>query len=161
MINKDQLKDKISYQNLNNCLILRRLIFKNKTLKYLVIKNKEYDKDGNIINSSQENIAVDNIVKKKSELLKLGFIELIRMNDHCYTYSKNNHEFIIEHVEGLGTFIEFENLNYDSNTKNGDSVNELIELFNSFKIDYDHSDYFCKKAWLLIKKQKPQCIKEI
>lgn len=159
MIKKEQLVNKITLNDLNNCIILRKLIFKDKTLKYMVIKNKEYDENGNIIKSNQMNIDIQYVTKEKSRLLANGYVELIKMNDHCYTYSKNNHEFIIEHIDELGTFIEFENMNYDSNTKNGNSINDLIELFNSFNIDYDHNDYFCKKSWLLIKKQKSQYIK--
>ena len=43
MIKKEQLVNKITLNDLNNCIILRKLIFKDKTLKYMVIKNKEYE----------------------------------------------------------------------------------------------------------------------
>lgn len=159
LIKKEYLNKKISYQDLNKCLIIRELIFKNKTLKYLVIKNKEYDENGNIINSSQENIDIDDLQQTKDEYLSKGYVELIKMDDYCYTYSKDQHEFIIEYIEHLGIFIEFENKNYDSNLINGKNIEELIKLFDTFNIDYDKSNYFIKKAWLLIQKEKSEYIK--
>ena len=160
LIKKEKLENKLTYHDLNDCIIFRELIFKNKIIRNIVIKYKQYDDNGNIIKSKQINKEVDNFIRKKNEYLKNGYVELIKMNDYCYTFSKNMHEFIIEHVNSLGTFIEFENHNYDSNIKNGDSIEELIELFNTFNIPYDKSDYFCKKAWLLIKKEKSEYISE-
>lgn len=159
LIKEEDLKNKLDYSDLNKCIILRELIFKDRKLKYKVIKNKIYDNDGNIIDSSQENIDIKSVVDTKKEYLSNGYVELIRMDDYCYTFSKNNHEFIVEHIHELGTFIEFENINYDSNLRNGESIEELIELFNSFNIDYDHSSYFCKKAWLLINKLRKEYVK--
>ena len=78
----------------------------------------------------------------------------MRMDDYCYTFSKSNHEFIVEYVAPIGTFIEFEDRNFYSNLRNGESIEELITLFNTFKIKYDKSDYFVKKAWLLLNKEK-------
>ena len=92
--------------------------------------------------------------------LKNGYIELVKMDDYCYTFSKNMHEFIVEHINGLGTFIEFEDRNFDSSISSGESIEELITLFDSFNIEYYKDSYFCKKAWLLIKQERPEYIKE-
>lgn len=147
--NKDSLK---TYHDLNKCIILRELVFKDRVLKYIVLKNKEYDNNGNVIESKQENIEIKSVLETRKEYLSQGYVELLRMNDYCYTFSKNRHEFIVEHIPSLGTFIEFEEKNYDSETINGETIEELIELFDTFNIEYDRSDYFCKKAWLLIQK---------
>ena len=154
LIKKEEIDSIKSYEDLNKCIILRELLFKDKILKYLVIKNKTFDQKGNVIDSKQENITIKSVVDTKNNYLKNGYIELIRMDDYCYTFSKNRHEFIIEHIPLLGTFVELENLNYDSDVVNGNSVEELIALLDSLNLNYDKSDYFCKKAWLLIENER-------
>ena len=54
---------------------------------------------------------------------------------------KWNHEFIVEYVAPIGTFIEFEDRNFYSHLRNGESIEELITLFDTFKIKYDKSDF--------------------
>ncbi len=159
LIKKEALEDKLTYQDLNKCIIFRKLIFKDKVLRYIVKKEKQYDDKGNIIESKQENITTENLLKVKEDYLNNGYVELIRMDDYCYTYSKNRHEFIVEHINEIGTFIEFENKNYYSNEINGVSIEELISLFDTFKISYDRNNYFFKKAWLLIQKLHPEYVK--
>ena len=154
MIKKEEKDNINSYEDLNKCLILRELILKDKVLKQIVNKEKTFDFKGRIIKSNQETIEILNVPSKKTELEKEGYVELMRMDDYCYTFSKNNHEFIIEYVAPIGTFIEFEDRNFYSNLKNGESIEELISLFDTFKIKYDRNDYFIKKAWLLLNKEK-------
>lgn len=154
MIKKEEKDNINSYEDLNKCLILRELILKDKVLKQIVKKEKTFDFKGRIIKSNQETIEILNVPSKKTELEKEGYVELMRMDDYCYTFSKNNHEFIIEYVAPIGTFIEFEDRNFYSNLKNGESIEELISLFDTFKIKYDRNDYFIKKAWLLLNKEK-------
>ena len=154
MVKKEDLNNLNSYEDLNKCLILRELLLKEKVLRQLVKKEKIFDRKGRIIKSKQDTIDIHNVPLKKSELEKEGYVELMRMDDYCYTFSKNNHEFIIEYVAPIGTFIEFEDRNFYSNLKNGETIEELISLFDTFKIKYDRNDYFVKKAWLLLNKEK-------
>ena len=154
MVKKEDLNNLNSYEDLNKCLILRELLLKDKVLRQLVKKEKIFDREGRIIKSKQDTIDIHNVPSKKSELEKEEYVELMRMDDYCYTFSKNNHEFIIEYVAPIGTFIEFEDRNFYSNLKNGETIEELISLFDTFKIKYDRNDYFVKKAWLLLNKEK-------
>lgn len=152
MIKKGEVVE--SYKDLNKCIILRELLLKDKVLRQIVKKEKIYDSEGRILQFKQETNNIHNVPFKKAELERDGFVELMRMDDYCYTFSKNNHEFIVEYVAPIGTFIEFEDRNFYSNLKNGESIEELISLFNTFKINYDKDDYFVKKAWLLLKKER-------
>lgn len=153
LIKNEDFSNELSYEDFNKCLILRELIFKDKTLRLLLRKIKTYDSSGNIIESQEESTSIDDVKKIKTEYLENGYKELIKMDDYCYTFSKNMHEFIVEHINSLGTFIEFENRNFDSIISNGNSIEELISLFDTFNIPYIKDDYFCKKAWLLYKKE--------
>ena len=154
MVKKEDLNNINSYEDLNKCIILRELLLKEKVPRQLVKKEKIFDREGRIIKSKQDTIDIHNVPSKKTELEKEGYVELMRMDDYCYTFSKNNHEFIIEYVAPIGTFIEFEDRNFYSNLRNGESIEELISLFDTFKIKYDRNDYFVKKAWLLLNKEK-------
>jgi hypothetical protein len=139
---------------MNKCLILSELLLKEKIIRKVLQKDKIYDREGRIINNIQKEIEVHNIPNEKKKLEQEGYVELMRMDDYCYTFSKKNHEFIIEYVAPIGTFIEFEDRNFYSNLRNGESIEELIELFDTFNIKYDKSDYFIKKSWLLYNKIK-------
>jgi hypothetical protein len=154
MIKKEDLNNINSYEDMNKCLILRELLLKEKIIRKVLQKDKIYDREGRIINNIQKEIEVHNIPNEKKKLEQEGYVELMRMDDYCYTFSKKNHEFIIEYVAPIGTFIEFEDRNFYSNLRNGESIEELIELFDTFNIKYDKSDYFIKKSWLLYNKIK-------
>ena len=140
MIKKEEVNNFNSYEDFNKCLILRELILKDKVLRQLIKKEKTFDREGRIIKSNQDIIDINNVPSRKIELEKEGYIELMRMDDYCYTFSKNNHEFIVEYVAPIGTFIEFEDRNFYSNLRNGESIEKLITLFDTFKIKYDKSD---------------------
>ena len=127
---------------------------KEKVLRKVLKKEKVFDREGRIIRNIQREIEVNNIPNERKRLEQEGYVELMRMDDYCYTFSKKNHEFIIEYVAPIGTFIEFEDRNFYSHLRNGESIEELIELFDTFNIKYDKSDYFIKKSWLLYNKLK-------
>ena len=154
MVKKEDLNNINSYEDMNKCLILRELLLKEKVLRKILKKEKEFDREGRIIRNIQREIEVNNIPNERKRLEQEGYVELMRMDDYCYTFSKKNHEFIIEYVAPIGTFIEFEDRNFYSHLRNGESIEELIELFDTFNIKYDNSDYFIKKSWLLYNKLK-------
>ena len=154
MVKKEDLNNINSYEDMNKCLILRELLLKEKVLRKILKKEKEFDREGRIIRNIQREIEVNNIPNERKRLEQEGYVELMRMDDYCYTFSKKNHEFIIEYVAPIGTFIEFEDRNFYSHLRNGESIEELIELFDTFNIKYDKSDYFIKKSWLLYNKLK-------
>ena len=154
MIKKEDKDNLNSYKDMNKCLIIRELLLKEKVIRQVLKKEKQFDIEGRIVKNVQTEIMINNIPSKRKELEQQGYVELMRMDDYCYTFSKNNHEFIIEYVAPIGTFIEFEDRNFYSNLRNGESIEELIELFDTFRIKYDKSDYFIKKSWLLYNKLK-------
>ena len=154
MVKKEDLNNINSYEDMNKCLILRELLLKEKIIRQVLKKEKIFDREGRIIKNVQKEIDVNNIPNERKRLEQEGYVELMRMDDYCYTFSKKNHEFIIEYVAPIGTFIEFEDRNFYSNLRNGESIEELIELFDTFNIKYDKSDYFIKKSWLLYNKLK-------
>ena len=154
MIKKEDKDNLNSYEDMNKCLIIRELLLKEKVIRQVLKKEKQFDKEGRIIKNVQTATIINNVPNKRKELEQQGYIELMRMDDYCYTFSKNNHEFIIEYVAPIGTFIEFEDRNFYSNLRNGESIEELIELFDTFRIKYDKNDYFIKKSWLLYNKIK-------
>ena len=154
MVKKEDLNNINSYEDMNKCLILRELLLKEKIIRQVLKKEKIFDREGRIIKNVQKEIDVNNIPNERKRLEQEGYVELMRMDDYCYTFSKKNHEFIIEYVAPIGTFIEFEDRNFYSHLRNGESIEELINLFDTFNIKYDKSDYFIKKSWLLYNKLK-------
>ena len=75
-------------------------------------------------------------------------------NTYRHVLLKAKNEVCDRLLQDLPKVVELENLNYDSDVVNGNSVEELIALLDSFNLNYDKSDYFCKKAWLLIEKER-------
>lgn len=81
LIKKDTKRD--NYLSvLNNCVLLRNIINETRNKKMLTYKYKEYNEKSEIIKQGKIKVNVDDIENSKLLFERLGFEELIRINDH-------------------------------------------------------------------------------
>ena len=129
---KELKKDNI--QNiLKKSVLLRSLKLENKEIKKITYKNKEIDKNGDIISEQKINLDCSDLEKAKDLFKHLEFEELIRVRYKVIVYSKGKVEYAFQDVENLGNLIEYENID-DFEGKSLDEINTVKKnMFEEIK----------------------------
>jgi len=127
-LNKDNIQT-----ILKKSVLLRSLKLENKEIKKITYKNKETDKDGDIISEQKINLDCSDLEKAKDLFKHLEFEELIRVRYKVIVYSKGKVEYAFQDVENLGNLIEYENID-DFEGKSLDEINTVKKnMFEEIK----------------------------
>lgn len=118
-LNKDNIQT-----ILKKSVLLRSLKLENKEIKKITYKNKEIDKDGDIISEQKINLDCSDLEKAKDLFEHLEFEELIRVRYKVTVYGKCKVEYAFQDVENLGVLIEYENMD-DFEGKSLDEINTV------------------------------------
>ena len=144
LINKvDKKGDYLSM--LNKCVLIRHAIDDNKETKALTYKYKEYNEKKEITKQGKINVGIDDIDNLKMLFEKLGFEELIRINDHMLVYATDKDELVIQKVNGKHIYIEIEDeCHYANRVYN--SIDEMKNVITDNNVPIKDNNYFVKKA---------------
>ena len=127
-LNKDNIQT-----ILKKSVLLRSLKLENKEIKKITYKNKETDKDGDIISEQKINLDCSDLEKAKDLFEHLEFEELIRVRYKVTVYGKGKVEYAFQDIENLGVLIEYENMN-DFEGKSLDEINTVKKnMFEEIK----------------------------
>ena len=116
-LNKDNIQT-----ILRKSVLLRSLKLENKEIKKITYKNKDIDKNGDIISEQKINLDCSDLEKAKDLFEHLEFEELIGVRYKVIVYSKDKVEYAFQDVENLGVLIEYENID-DFEGKSLDEIN--------------------------------------
>lgn len=144
---------KISLENSNHLLSNYILVRENVGKKIMfVLKEKKFDDKGNII--SQTSCKCEIVDKEKGEkfIEQLKYKKMLEIKDHNILLSNGKHEIYVQEVENLGVYIEMEQKNIYSDNNNGDTIEDIITIFNSFNLHIDKKSYFVKKSYDMLEK---------
>ena len=149
-------KDKVisldnSNELLSNYVLIRQTLPKNVVC--FKLKEKKFDELGNILNQSSCSCEVKDKQKAIIFIEKLGYKELLKINDHNILMSNGKNEIYIQDVEDLGVYLEMEQKNIYSTNDNGKDINEIINNLNSYNLDIDKNNYFVKKAYDMLERK--------
>ena len=127
-LNKDNIQT-----ILKKSVLLRNLKLENKEIKKITYKNKEIDKNGDIISEQKINLDCSDLEKAKDLFEHLEFEELIRVKYKVMVYNKDKVEYAFQDVKNLGVLIEYENMN-DFEGKSLDEINTVKKnMFEEIK----------------------------
>ena len=130
---------------LNKCILIRHIIKEEKETKLLTYKYKEYNENGDITKQGKVNVKIDDIDNSRLLFEKLGFEELIKINDHMMIYATDKDEFAIQIVNNKHIYIEVERqCNYADRFYN--SIDEMKKVIIDNNIQIKGNDFFVKKA---------------
>lgn len=118
---------------LKKSVLLRSLKIGNKEIKKITYKNKELDKNGDVISEDKINIECGDLEKAKELFEHLEFEELVKVKYKVLVYTKGKIEYAFQDVKNLGTLIEYENTE-DFAGKSLSEINEAKEnMHNEIK----------------------------
>lgn len=144
LINKNDKEDDY-LSMLNKCVLIRNIIEEDKETKLLTYKYKEYNENKEITRQGKVKVKIDDISNSKLLFEKLGFQELIRINDHMLVYATDKDELVIQNVNNKHIYIEIEDkCNYADRFYN--SIDEMKKVITDNNIPIKNNYFFVKKA---------------
>lgn len=131
---------------LKKCILIRDVVGIEKCLLH---KYKEYDKNGDIIKQGKLKCPIDDIDKALKFMESIKYHKLFSIYDKCIVYANDKTELIVQLVNDKYIFIEVEDKGeYIKRKYNG--VEELKEDLLSYNLPIDTSNFFVKKALILL-----------
>lgn len=147
MINKEiNITELNDLEVLKKCILVRDVVDIEKSLVY---KNKEYDSEGNIIKQSKIKCPILDIDKGIKFMEEINYIKLFNIIDKCIVYVNNDNELVVELVNDKYIFIELES-NPEYINKKYTCYLDMINELNSYNLPIDKTNYFVKKAVLVL-----------
>ena len=144
LINKNDKKGEY-LSMLNKCVLIRDIIEEDKETKMLTYKYKEYNENKEIIKQGKVKVKIDDIENSKLLFEKLGFEELIRINDHMLVYATDQDELVIQNVNDKHIYIEIEDECPHAN-RTYNSIDEMKAVIFNNSIPFKNNNFFVKKA---------------
>lgn len=126
---------------LNNCILIRK---EGTHFQGFTLKKKEYKENGDIKKNQKLYLEVPNLETGKTFLEFIGYHELFHLKQKMYFYKKGNASLSVQIVENLGTFLEYE-------AEEGETEEQIKKILENI-FHQTFSNYYEKKAIEYIKK---------
>lgn len=126
---------------LSKCIIVRNVDNYNT----FIYKIKEYDEEENIISQQKIECKIDNINDGIKLLNMLNYKELLNIKSELIFYKRDDLDILVQIVNDDFILIEMEDEKFDN-------VEDMIKSFENLDIDYDKTNYFVKKAQIILRK---------
>ena len=126
---------------LKNCVLIRNIITKDKEIKKITYKYKEYNDKKEIIKQGKVECGIEDEMEAQKLLEVMGYHQLIKIVDHSKIFSNGVTELAVQLVNDKHIYIELE--------ENGQTLNTVEDLkreINSYGIPFKSDNYFVKKA---------------
>jgi len=141
----------IQYQDLiNNSFLLRK--FSDDSTHYMIYKNKEFDKNGNVVSEEKIISKIDSFESVKNILNNANFNNYANILTKIYVFKKDDIEFVLQNVESLGLFIEIEEFKAIKNFSTEEKLDKLITFLKKLNLNIG-DNYNCKKLEMIIKQK--------
>ena len=147
MIDKDIDLSKLSkLEILKKCILVRNIVNIKKELLY---KYKKYDVNGDILEQGKVECPVIDIEKAIGFMESINYKKLFNIYDRCIVYANKETELVVQLVNNKYIFIEMES-ECEHIKRKYNSVEELKNDINRYNLPIDNSNYFVKKAELIL-----------
>lgn len=140
-----------NYSNLeilSKCILVREIFGIKKILLY---KYKKYADNGDIIEQGKIECPVIDINKAILFMKSINYKELFKIYDKCIVYANEDTEIIVQFVNDEYILIEMEQTG-DYINKRYETIDEMKKQLDKFNLDYDKSNYFVKKAEMMLER---------
>lgn len=140
------ITDMKSLDILKKCVLVRDIV---EILKQLLYKYKKYDSNGDIIEQGKIKCPVTDINKAMEFMNAIGYEKLFDIHDKCIVFANDKTELVVQLVNDKYIFIEMESEPQYINRKY-ENVEELKDDICSYNLSIDKSNFFVKKAELIL-----------
>ena len=147
MINKDiDLSNLPTLEILKKCILVRNVVDKDKVLVY---KYKKFAPNGDIIEQGKVQCPITDIEKGIEFMEAINYEKLIYIYDKNIVFANDEAELTVQLVNDKYIFIEMEaEGNYED--ENYETIDDLKNKIQKFNLPVDYSNYFVKKAEIVL-----------
>mgnify|MGYP004454248613 FL=1 len=152
------IDNKIDISNMNNLDILKKCILVRNIegfAKELLYKYKKYDDNGDILEQGKVRCPITDIPKAIQFMKAINYKELFKINDKCIVYTNSKSELVVQLVNDKYIFIEMEN-KCEFTDRVYNNVDELKEDICRYNLSIDKSNFFVKKAEMILNEVKKE-----
>ena len=128
---------------LKKCILVRDIVGFEKVLLY---KYKKYAENGDILEQGKVRCPITDVDKAAKFMEAIHYKRLFDISDKCIVYANDKSELVVQLVNDKYIFIEME-----SDENNDESVDEMKKDILSYNLSIDESNFFVKKAELMLK----------
>lgn len=147
MISNDLDLSKLSkLEILGKCVLVRDIVNIKKVLLY---KYKKFADNGDILEQGKVECPIDDIDKAINFMKAINYKELFHIYDKCIVFANKETEITVQLVNDKYVFIEME-ASPEYVDRKYESVEELKNDLNRYKLPIDNTNFFVKKAELML-----------
>lgn len=133
---------------LKNCVLVRDVVGIEKELLY---KYKEYDDNGDIIKQGKVKCPVIDTKKAIDFMMAINYKRLFSIYDKCIVFANDRTQLVVQLVNDKYIFIEMES-NGEFIDREYTNIEEMKEDLLSYNLPIDNSNFFIKKAEIMLNK---------
>lgn len=133
---------------LKNCILVRDVVGIEKELLY---KYKEYDDNGDIIKQGKVKCPVIDTQKAIDFMMSINYKRLFSIYDKCIVFANDRTQLVVQLVNDKYIFIEMES-NGEFIDREYTNIEEMKEDLLSYNLPIDNSNFFIKKAEIMLNK---------
>jgi len=150
-LSNEDLKN-LSYSSLiKNSFLVRDIKDKNPKI-LLTFKDKTLDECNNVISEEKIFTKVDNLEKTLKIFNNINLNCWCTLNQKMIVYKKDNLEFALQIIDGLGVFIEYEEDDSMKTLSEYEKINLMKSNLLSLGLNLGE-DYSCKKVYMKFLKE--------
>ena len=153
-ISMERLQNRSFEQIISNSFLLRAINSKTDKdedeINILLYKDKIFDEQGNVIEEEKVQTYIDNAEKHAEIFARAGFKPYATIFSSNELLSNGKFELLIQNVENLGLFIEFEEYDEIKHLSPKEKSSKLISVLKGLGLNLG-DDFNCKKLNLYIK----------
>lgn len=147
-----ELKSMTYNEMIANSFLIRNFC-KDELKQLLTYKKKEFDINNNVISEEKINCNIDNVDNALKLFDLAGLNMWNKMFQHISIYKKGDIEFAVQHIDGLGTFIEYEEDATMADLKTPDKkIEYMLNILRGIGLKISE-DFSCKKVYMKFKKE--------
>ena len=147
----DELKA-MSYLDIINNSVIVRYICDDSPRTYLVYKKKEMDKDDNVIAEEKYNVILSDTDDARKILNMAGMNNWCEVVNDSIVFSKDGVVFVLQDIEDLGVFIEYEEDESMSNMTDEEKFRYMQDYLTGLNLNLG-ADFSCKKVYMKFLKE--------
>ena len=127
---------------IKNSLIVRKLGEKN----FMIYKSKEFDEKDNVISEQKYSVDIADAEIAVNELLHSGLNNWCTMAQDMHIYGNGDMGFAIQCVDGLGTYVEYEEDENIAHLDPKEKIKIMLEKLSAIGFEMG-SDFSVKKVY--------------
>lgn len=140
----------LKYIDLINSSFLIREIISDKKEIQLCYKRKELDNFENVISEEKIKTKLDSLENARLIFEKAGLNNYCTLKNNSFVYKKDKIGFVVQIMENLGIFIEYEEDKSMQNMTKEEKFNYMCKIVNNLGLKLGN-DYSCKKVFMMLK----------